>query len=525
MIPTPPGSLTYRARATKLPRFNVFNDSLNDLSMTVKQHVCRSSAAFLVTALTLATGGFAQDCPNEGRSHVAGPDDDISTVECAQLGFTFYTKIEANGSISVVTAGAAGAVEIRYQSPARCRTSQVTYDGDIHECGISGAGEKCKTKGYKVNQKKFTNLDPCPPANFFAIIRQFITQGGELPDCGELVEVDLGTNSVRWSATTSKCDDCSSVPTSEILPEGTLIQGPDSVYFATYGDPKAVPVESGESPFLPLTTGVDALLEYIEGPEGGDIAHPIEALRDACPPVVEFQKLSVRAQTVHHGVPGYGVVKNRHDFTGRFRSDGTYHLLLADVGTDEEGQKVPFVEEWTRDDDGIAFNVVGNPQALFFPHANGTARAKEVHRLPLVGRVTRWLENPFRLSTSPAARYETIQHEGYREVRLSFDADPAIAGVTRSYLFRDGAPWTRPVRAEVRTIAGELTETVDYGAYQMVAPGVFRPMTIKESIYVGGELAKTVEMTFAGEGADLVGTDDPMPLPSPLEKRWFVQVD
>jgi hypothetical protein len=36
-----------------------------------------------------AGAGFAQDCPNQGRSHVAGPDDDISTVDCAQLGFTF----------------------------------------------------------------------------------------------------------------------------------------------------------------------------------------------------------------------------------------------------------------------------------------------------------------------------------------------------------------------------------------------------------------------------------------------------
>jgi len=472
-----------------------------------------------------AGAGFAQDCPNQGRSHVAGPDDDISTVDCAQLGFTFYTKIEANGSISVVAAGVTGAVEVSYQSPATCRTSQVTYDGDIHECGVAVPGQRCDPRGYKVNQKKFTNLDPCPPTSLFAIIRQFISQGGELPSCGDLVEVDLGINSVRWSARTSRCSDGSSIPASEILPEGALVQGPDSVYFTTYGSPKAVPVQPGHSPFLPSTIGFEWLLSYIEGPAEGEIAHDIAALYGACPPIVEFRDLSIRSQTVHYGVPGHGTVKNRRDFTGRFRSDGTYHLLLTDAGTDEEGQSVPFVEEWTRDNDGIAFHVIGNPQALYYPSANGADRAKEVHRLPVVGRVTRWLRNPFRLSTSPAARYETIPHTGFREVRLTFDADPLIAGFTRSYLFRDGAPWTRPSRSEVRTLAGDLVEAVDYDSYQLVAPGVFRPMTIKESLYRNGALSKSVEMTFAGDGADLVGTETPMPLPSPLEGRWFVQVN
>lgn len=412
-----------------------------------------------------------------------------------------------------------------YQSPATCRTTQVTYDGDIHQCGIFNSGEKCKTKGYKVNQKKFTNLDPCPSTNMFAIIRDFITSGGDLPDCEELVEVDLGTNSVRWSATTSKCSDCSNVPTSEILPEGTLVSGPDSTFYTTYGDPKAVEIEHGASPYVATTTGFSALYSHFEGPENGEIDHPIGTLRLACPSIAEFEKLSVRATIVHYDVPGYGTVKNSYDFSGRFRGDGTYNLRLADVGTDEEGNKVPFVEEWTRDTDGLSFHVVGNPQALFFPRANGSDRAKEGHRLPFVKRVTRWLDNPFRLSASTAARYETTDHGGYREVRMSFNGDPMLTGLTRSFFYRAGAPWTRPMRAEVRALDGELIETVDYGSYGLVAPGVVRPLSVKESIFRDGNLVKTVQMTFAGDGADLVGGDAPLPLPVPLEKRWFVQAN
>lgn len=239
-----------------------------------------------------------------------------------------------------------------------------------------------------------------------------------------------------------------------------------------------------------------------------------------------FSGLSVSATYTFLDVPGHGQVVNQYSARGGFNRDGTFKLALPGSGVDEDGNRVNYTENWARKEDALYLQVTGNPQSLVFPVEGGFADSKQAHRLPFVGRVTRWLDNPFRISACAAAQFSSEVAAGVVETTMSFAGDAPAIGTTKVWWTRADTTTDRPFRSRTYDLSGQLIEEVDYLDYRLVAPGIWRPTSIKETHFHPGTGApfKLVQLQFSGYEEDPQGLEIQTDPVAPPDGRWFVQL-
>jgi len=469
--------------------------------------------AFFVLLASSAFGQGPTPCPNEGETEVAPAGRNKDKDDCAVSSWGFWGKVGVSGTIVVVDAGAEGAIQYTHSSAANCPYQASSFSDQLSKCqGQSVSNSWCESQAYKVVEKRWEtkDIDPCPDSSEIAAILDFILTG-KWPGCKKLLPVSPVSH---WSAQQRPCG--------LVDPEQTQY-GANGQFILVDGDPRdSLPSvhadQLGSGPGVP---------PGMFGPDD-PLAHSevIQGLAQLFTPIPGELGMSIQSDLSTYSETGTVSYSRGRTISGSFRADRTYRFLCSQVAIDEATkERVPFLEEWARDQLGIYTWIHGGDRGISTTANGGLARAEEELEFPEVSKALSWMEQPFPLSYSSSMDY-TIDESASDTTRITgrIKAEAPLDGA--SMILTLSKPDGLPILYEYKGANGISSMVVSYSDYLLIDGQYLRPMAI-ETMEFSRETGAITALwktsisvrSFAPEFSE------PIQIPQPTSGEWYVAAE
>lgn len=505
----------------------------------------------MLAVLALWVSALQGGCNNTNYHIITGPGIDPgsqTTEPCGETSVTVSVQVQTGGAIRIVTGQAQGSVSVTVKTPDKCIKSYTEYGADIHECQGPLQGWDCNPQGGTVTVKYFKADNPCPTlptdlSKFLGAYRASIA-GGSMTISVPCTAPKDATSTLDPSGRTRKTAKLTKCTTGMIetgvidtRPEVFTDHGQTMLRYA--GDAASfdfsqVPATARVSNELTLT-GVDDLYEMLTSGSIEPLPSPLQAVRQSTGPLnwIDDMACTVTDSYTLDAAGDTIAVKRVQQLMGDLRGDGDFSLELPETVNDEAGKPVAFSTRWTRVAGNLFSAEASGLTGSILPWTNGATALAMSTQLAHTQDLIEWLNDPYGLASSDAARYES--HElspGKYQVTRHYDwsADngvevplPVVALLGEVRVWTIDATGTRPRVTQIEhKYGGTTVQRVVFQRDSEVVSGTWRPAQWKiETLDASGQVVSTSQLavTAARRPSAIPST---LEYPKPPSGIWYV---
>jgi len=453
-----------------------------------------------------------------GLATVAAADTPAPTSACNNLtrvlliaaGTTENTISCAPWTISVNIAGiASGSIS----GPPECMTSRVIRTGDTFGCSGEAVGIHCKTDGDSIQVKTAVNANPCPGIPL--TVPTTLAAARAATSCGALGAEIVETN---HSASIKNC------PTSieegyradgEVVAEGT------GSFDVRFGDPASMLAP-------PVPNEAFLTLDALQTETVADLPPVLQQALQSYPAVHGFTGL-LATVVYTFATPGSETpVVNRRRIEGTVLADQRFAIAKTYRSATSDGDGIVVTEDVVYDGATLFSHVRGNSTGNAWASTSSqtmSLRQREGHAALMLAD---WAYQPFWITRFTGTQRVVESAPGNPIVTVT-ESYPGFASVGQSFgttvYFIDTTDGAKPVAVLTKDLDGSVVLRRDFGDHRLVAPGIWRPFSVRESRYQTGASEPWVVIEMNVQQATLLESSASTTISRPVlaNEAWFVR--